>query len=155
MAVTEAQFTAAARGALLAAVEEAARGGQPYLGTAHLLLGLARQGVTARALAALGAPLPALRREVARAGPGVAVPLVVDRGAPVLTPGARAALERAVAAAARRGHPAASPEDVLLALVGQGPSFAAHVLGRLGLAPDDVRAALPSLSGRDADLRTP
>ena len=145
MAVTEAQFTEAARGALRAAIEEAARGGQPYLGTAHLLLGLARHGVTARALAGLGAPLPALRTAVALVGRGVATPLLCDRDVPVLTPGARVALAAAVAEAARLGHPAAGPEHLLLALVGPGRGFAGQVLAHLGLAPADVRAALLAL----------
>ena len=145
MAVTEAQFTEAARGALRAAVEEAARGGQPYLGTAHLLLGLARHGRTARALADLGAPLPALRTEVALVSLGAATPLLCDRDVPILTPSARAALQGAVTEAARLGHPAAGPEHLLLALVGSGRGVAGQVLARLGLAPADVRTALVTL----------
>ena len=149
MTVTAAQFTDPAQVVLLAAAAEARRGGQPYLGSAHLLLGLAYQGVTARTLVALGAPLPVLRAEVTLVCRGGTAPVVPASSAPVLTPSVRGVLERAVAEATRQGHAAAGPEHLLLALVEQGQGFAAQVLARLGLAPADVRATLLQLLERE------
>ena len=80
--VDDTRFTVPARQALLGAREEARRCGHPYLGTEHLLL----------ALAGLGAPLPALRAEVAALLAARGLPTALDPA--VDTEAVRRAVER-------------------------------------------------------------
>jgi ATP-dependent Clp protease ATP-binding subunit ClpA len=162
------RFTQEARDALTRAREEAASLGHDFVGTEHLLLGVAAgdDGI----LASLGADHPALRRAVAEMYPvgpdadalaSIGIDLDAVRrsieesfGTGALfarrgrrarnvsfCPRAKRALERALreALALRQRH--IGREHLLLALAGDGESGAARALMRCGTSPEAVRAA--------------
>jgi hypothetical protein len=113
--------------------EEEARGlGHNYVGTEHLLLGLAREGegVAARALARLNVDADAVRREIEAA---------IGRGAepvdetPPFTPRAKKVLALAEREARRLSHGYIGTEHLLLALVREGEGLAAQILVKLGV----------------------
>ena len=132
------RFTGRARRALGLAQEEAHRLGHSYIGTEHLLIGLAREGngVAAQVLASLGADSDKIRG---------AVEIVVGRGDRAvqgesgLTPRAKRVLEFAVDEARRLGHHYVGTEHLMLGLLREREGIAAGVLERLGLDSDRVR----------------
>ncbi len=135
------RFTGRARRALGLAQEEAHRLGHNYIGTEHILIGLAREGngVAAQVLGALGADSDQIR---------VAVESVIGRGDRAvqgesgLTPRAKRVLEFAVDEARRLGHHYVGTEHLLLGLMREREGIAAGVLERLGLRPDRVRSEI-------------
>jgi ATP-dependent Clp protease ATP-binding subunit ClpC len=135
------RFTGRARRALGLAQDEAHRLGHNYVGTEHILIGLAREGngVAAQVLGSLGADSDQIR---------VAVESVIGRGdRPVqgesgLTPRAKRVLEFAVDEARRLGHHYVGTEHLLLGLMREREGIAAGVLERLGLSPDRVRSEI-------------
>jgi ATP-dependent Clp protease ATP-binding subunit ClpA len=130
-------LTEAGRRVLQHASHEAQRLHHNYVGTEHLLLGLAREdeGVTAKVLANLGVELEKLRR---------AVEFIIRRGVPSpsgdvgLTPRAHTVLALALEDARRLGQAAVEPEHLLLGLVHEGEGMAAGVLESLGLVLERV-----------------
>jgi ATP-dependent Clp protease ATP-binding subunit ClpC len=135
------RFTGRARRALGLAQDEAHRLGHNYIGTEHILIGLAREGngVAAQVLGTLGADSDQIR---------VAVEAVIGRGDRAvqgesgLTPRAKRVLEFAVDEARRLGHHYVGTEHLLLGLMREREGIAAGVLERLGLNPDRVRSEI-------------
>jgi ATP-dependent Clp protease ATP-binding subunit ClpC len=135
------RFTGRARRALGLAQDEAHRLGHNYIGTEHILIGLAREGngVAAQVLGGLGADSDQIR---------VAVEAVIGRGDRAvqgesgLTPRAKRVLEFAVDEARRLGHHYVGTEHLLLGLMREREGIAAGVLERLGLNPDRVRSVV-------------
>ena len=153
------RFTGRARRALGLAQEEARRLGHNYIGTEHILIGLAREGngVAAQVLVAMGADADKIR---------TVVELVIGRGERAtqgetgLTPRAKRVLEFAVDEARRLGHHYVGTEHLLLGLMREREGIAASVLDRLGLSLDRVRTeVLQALSqnpvGSDGELEEP
>lgn len=152
------RFTDRARKALALAEDEARRLWHGYLGTEHLLVGIAaeRQGVARRLLAGVGVDLARVRE---------AVLLIIGRGAapadaaPVLppTPRLRRAVEVARAEAARHGHDYVGTEHLLLGLLHRddsdgGPPVSIAILEHLGIDLDRLRRQTLDAIGSAAGL---
>ena len=144
------RFTEGARWTLVYTQEEAQRLGHRELGTAHLLLGLLRQGdgVGARVLRELGVALrPAREAVMAVVGPGEELVW----GEITLSPRTRRVLELGVEEAQRRQHPSIDTGHLLLGLTGAGEGTAARVLRGLGVEPERVRARVVQMLSPGAD----
>jgi ATP-dependent Clp protease ATP-binding subunit ClpA len=131
------RFTDRARRAIVLAQEEARLLNHDYVGTEHLLLGLAHegQGVAARALESLGISLEAVRAQVeAVLGRGERAP----SGHLPFTPRAKKVLELTLREALELGHDYIGTEHILLGLIREGEGVAAQVLVQLGA---DLRRA--------------
>jgi ATP-dependent Clp protease ATP-binding subunit ClpA len=125
------RFTDRARRVIVLAQEEAALLNHDYIGTEHLLLGLAHegQGVAAKALESLGIRLEALRSQVEEAiGRGQRTP----SGHIPFTPRAKKVLELSLRESQQLGHNYIGTEHILLGLVREGEGVAAQVLVKLG-----------------------
>jgi hypothetical protein len=132
------KFTDGARKVLTLAQDEAQRFNHDYIGTEHLLLGLARveEGVAARVLENMNVELAKVR---------TAVEFIVGRGSqPVvgevgLTPRGKRVIELAIDESRGLGHNYIGTEHLLLGLVREGEGIAAGVLESLGVNADRVR----------------
>jgi ATP-dependent Clp protease ATP-binding subunit ClpA len=132
------RFTDRARRVVVLAQEEARLLNHDYIGTEHLLLGLAHegQGVAAKALESLGIRLEALRSQVQETiGQGQRGPT----GQIPLTPRAKKVLELSLLEAKQLGHNYIGTEHLLLGLVREGEGVAAQVLVKLGADLSRVR----------------
>ena len=143
--MSESRFTAAALGAIRLARESAAALGHAYVGSEHLLLGLAGQEFSpaAAALRAAGADSAALRAAVAqRVGTGVPV-RAPHQG---LTPNCCLAIQGAAAESRRLGQRAVNSEHLLLGLLREQDSEAFLLLAHCGVDGEalyhQVRASL-------------
>ena len=126
------RFTDRARRVVVLGQEEARELGHNYIGTEHLLLGLLREddSVAARALAAMGIGLDAVRREVRQTiGPGEGQ----EAGHIPFTPRAKKVLELSLREALTLGHNYIGTEHILLGLVREGEGVAAQVLVKQGV----------------------
>ena len=139
------RFTQRAQAALRLARESAAEMGHGYVGSEHLLLGLAREGrgVAARVLESGGLDVETLRSAVARAV-GLGTP-----GAPPyqgLTPRCKHIIEQAQAESARQRQDYVGTEHLLWGLLGEEDGVAVRVLASCGrdarLLRQDLRAAM-------------
>ena len=125
------RFTERARRVVVLAQEEARMLTHNYLGTEHILLGLAREGegVAARALESLGISLEAVRQQVEEIiGRGQEAP----SGHIPFTPRAKKVLELSLREAQQLGHNYIGTEHILLGLIREGSGVAAQVLVKLG-----------------------
>ncbi len=125
------RFTDRARRVIVLAQEEARLLNHNYIGTEHLLLGLAHegQGVAAKALEVLGIRLEALRSQVQEIiGQGQSAP----SGHIPFTPRAKKVLELSLREAKQLGHNYIGTEHILLGLIREGEGVAAQVLVELG-----------------------
>jgi ATP-dependent Clp protease ATP-binding subunit ClpC len=155
------RFTDKARQCVVLAQEEARLLDHNYIGTEHLLLGLAREadGIAAHALQRLGITLDAVRADVTTiigAGPAAA-----PSGHIPFTPRAKKVLELSLREALQLGHNYIGTEHILLGLVREGEGVAAQILvGRgadLARVREVVVGLLPSGAARPAGAgrRTP
>jgi ATP-dependent Clp protease ATP-binding subunit ClpA len=144
------RFTDRARRVVVLAQEEARLLNHNYIGTEHLLLGLAHegQGVAATALESLGISLEAVRAQVEEIiGQGQSAPT----GHVPFTPRAKKVLELSLREAKQLGHNYIGTEHILLGLVREGEGVAAQVLIRLGGDLSRVRQQVVQLlSGYEA-----
>jgi hypothetical protein len=132
------RLTPEARKVLSLAQEEAQRFNHNYIGTEHLLLGLARleEGISTTVLNNLGVELDKVRRTVE---------FIIGRGDRIvlgeigLTPRAKKVIELSWDEAKRIQHEALAPEHILLGLVHEGEGIAAGVLESLGVSLEKVR----------------
>jgi ATP-dependent Clp protease ATP-binding subunit ClpA len=138
------RFTERARRSLTMAEEEARGLYHNYIGTEHLLLGLARveEGVAARVLLEFDATADRIRSGVER---------VIGRGqqpstgAIGLTPRAKVALDLAWDEAKRLNHHYMGTEHILLGILREGEGVAAGVLESLGVTLDQSRTMILKL----------
>jgi Clp amino terminal domain, pathogenicity island component/UvrB/uvrC motif len=146
------RFTDQARQVIVAAQEEARNLGHDYIGTEHLLLGLAQAGsIAGSALERCGVSYDAALREVDQ---------VIGRGRGMsghvpLAPNAKKALQLALRESMRLGDGYIDTEHLLLGLIRegtipqrQGPAM--EVLARLGADPANVRDLITELRGSAA-----
>ena len=114
-----ARFTERASGAIAAARDAAASLGHSYIGTEHLLLGIAAEteGLGARLLSGQGLDMASLTRLVA-AEMGSGAPGAPEQG---LTSNAAAAIERAAEEARRLGQGYVGTEHLLLGVLRTAP----------------------------------
>jgi ATP-dependent Clp protease ATP-binding subunit ClpA len=131
-------FTVRARRVLRFSREEAQRFQHNYIGTEHLLLGLAREngGTAAAVLRNLGVGINKVRSSVE---------FIIGRGDRIvlgeigLTPRAKKVLELAADEARRLNHDSIGTGHLLLGLVREGEGIAAGVLESLGVNLEKVR----------------
>ncbi len=131
--------------------QEAQRFNHEYLGTEHILLGLAKEGngVGANVLRNLGVDTMKLRLEIeklVKSGPDV-----VSVGKLPQTPRARRVIEYAIEEARALNHNYVGTEHILLGLLRETSGQAAQVLMNLGLKLDTVREEVLNLLGSGAD----
>ena len=140
-----ARFTERASGAIAAALDASASLGHSYVGTEHLLLGVAAEteGLGARVLLSRGLDMLALTRLVA-AEAGSGEPGAPEQG---LTPNARLAIERAAEDARRLGHGCIGTEHLLLGLVRTPDCAAARTLAAAGSGPNELYTDIMALFG--------
>jgi ATP-dependent Clp protease ATP-binding subunit ClpA len=132
------RFTERARRSLTLAEEEARGLHHNYIGTEHLLIGLARvaEGVAAKVLLEFDGTADRLRS---------AVETVIGRGAEPptgaigLTPRSKAALDLAWDEARRFNHHYMGTEHILLGLLREGEGIAAGVLESFGVSLEQAR----------------
>ena len=125
------RFTDRARNVVVLAQQEARLLRHNYIGTEHILLGLAREsdGLAAKALDALGIGLEAVREQVVElTGRGQKSP----SGHIPFTPRAKKVLELSLREALQFGHNYIGTEHILLGLIREGEGVAAQVLVTLG-----------------------
>ena len=133
--------TGAARLAMHLGRQEAEALRRPRLGTEHVLLGILRleSGPACAALKRAGVDLGAVRgavMELHNEDPNDDARFNREPLPP--SPQCRAALERSVHEAARRGDDRLRPEHLLVALLTDAGSGAVRSLARLGVEPDQV-----------------
>ncbi len=151
--MTDSRFTSTALGAIRSAQENAARLGHSYVGSEHLLLGLAslEYSPAAQALHRAGADRKTLRAGVVRRV-GVGVPARCPRQG--LTPHCCQAIRGAAEESRRLGQRAVSAEHLLLGLLGETDSGAFRVLDSCGVdIPALYRRVTASLGGEEAAPR--
>ena len=133
--ISETRFTQRAQAALRLAQEGSAELGHGYVGSEHLLLGLARegQGIASRVLRGAGLEGETIRSAIARLV-GVGAP--GSRPSQGLTPRCKKIIELSLGEAARLGHHYVGTEHLLLGLLREGDGVAQRVLVSSGA---DVR----------------
>jgi len=132
------KFSERARRVLTIAQEEARQLNHSYIGTEHILLGLAREeeGVAAKILANMGVGLSKIRS---------AVEFIIGRGEKPstgetgLTPRAKRVIELAIDEARQLNHNYIGTEHLLLGLLREGEGIAAGVLDSLGITIEKTR----------------
>ena len=132
------KFSERARRVLTIAQEEARNLNHSYIGTEHILLGLAREeeGVAAKVLTNLGAGLGKVRS---------AVEFIIGRGEKPgagetgLTPRAKKVIELAIDEARNLGHNYIGTEHLLLGLLREGEGVAASVMDSFGITIERAR----------------
>lgn len=140
-----ARFTERASGAIAAARDAAASLGHSYIGTEHLLLGIAAEteGLGARLLSGQGLDMASLTRLVA-AEMGSGAPGAPEQG---LTSNAAAAIERAAEEARRHGQGYVGTEHLLLGVLRLPDCAAVRLLNTSGRAPDTIYTEILDLFG--------
>lgn len=141
------KFTDRARKVMTLANDEARRLNHEYLGTEHILLGLAKEqyGVATNVLRNLGIDLTRVRDQVERL-------VQCGQGAPAsgelpATPRAQKLIEHACEEARQLNHNYPGTEHLLLALVRDSESLASKVLLELGVTFEQVREETLNLLG--------
>ena len=136
------RFSAGAQKVVLIAQEESKKFNHDYIGTEHLLLGLASaEGeLSSKILAALGAPPSKIRMEIEQII-GIGDNLVMLAEVP-LTPRVRKVLENASEEAAASGSDFINTEHILLVITAEEEGSAAKILNNLGITPEAIRLAV-------------
>ena len=147
--LNETRFTDRAQTALRLAQEASAELGHGYVGSEHLLLGLAREGkgVAATVLKGAGLEGDAIRGAIAR---------LVGVGAPGglpsqgLTPRCKKIIELALNEAARLGHRYVGTEHLLMGILREGDGVAVRVLAGAGAEPRKLYGDVVAAMGGEA-----
>jgi len=147
--LNETRFTERAQTALRLAQEASSELGHGYVGSEHLLLGLAREGkgVAAKVLQGAGLTPESLRAAVARM---VGVGSPGERPSQGLTPRCKKIIELSLAEAARLGHHYVGTEHLLLGILREGDGVAARVLAAAGVEPRRLYQDLMSAMGGES-----
>ena len=143
-------FTEKANRALNMAIDTAERFGHTYIGSEHLLLGLAKEGTGAAAviLSDKGITVERLEKLMAEAiGRGNPTSLTPDR----FTPRAKRVLEMSLSGARSMGSALVGTEHLLTAILEEGDNYAVRFISELDVDPGDImRAALKVMGADDA-----
>ncbi len=148
------RFTERAQQVLVLAQEEAKRLNHNFIGTEHLLLGLAREGsgIAARALQNMSVDLNRVRQEVERITPKG--DKVIQQGISY-TPRAKRVVELAIEESQNLGHNYVGTEHLMLGLVREGEGIAAQVLSNVGIDLKRARKeVIQLLGGEETGERT-
>ena len=146
MAVRETRFTERAQTALRLAQESSTELGHGYVGSEHLLLGLAREGrgVAARVLQSAGLEGEAIRSGIARMVGVGAAGAMPSQG---LTPRCKKVIELSLAEAARLGQSYVGTEHLLLGILREGDGVAVRVIAASGVEPRRLYADVVAAMG--------
>src|SRR6266851_3465573 len=138
------RFTERARQVVFFAQEEAARLGENYVGTEHLLLGLVREddSVGARILQRLGISLESVRSEVFQQVTRGQGNLGQDM---LLTPRAKKVIDLSYDEARQLNNNYLGTEHLLLGLIREGDGLASRVLVKLGADLERTRRDLQAM----------
>src|SRR5216683_659695 len=149
------RFTDRARKVMQLANQEAQRFKHEYIGTEHILLGLAKEGagVAANVLKNLDINLEKIRREVEKIV--VFGPDEVTMGKLPQTPRAKKVIEYAIEEARNLNHNYVGTEHLLLGLLREHDGVAAQVLMNLGLKLEEVREEVLNLLGAGVENEEP
>jgi ATP-dependent Clp protease ATP-binding subunit ClpC len=136
------RFTAGAQKVVLIAQEEAKKLNHDYVGTEHLLLGLAyAEGeLSSKILTALGVTGEKIKQEIEQLV-GVGDNLVMLAEVP-FTPRAKKVLEHSFEEAQIMGMPFIGTEHILLGITSEEEGVAAKILSNLSLNGDLIRAVV-------------
>jgi ATP-dependent Clp protease ATP-binding subunit ClpC len=145
------RFTDRSRRAMQLANQEAQRLNHEYIGTEHILLGLAKEGngVAASVLKNLDADFGRIRMEIEKIV--VASPEMITIGKLRQTPQAKKAIEFAIEEAMLLHHNYVGTEHLLLGLLREGEGLAAVVLNDIGLTLQGVRDEVMRILGHSKD----
>lgn len=138
------RFSESAKGSLTRAQREAENGGQSYIGTEHLLLGLAGQedGLAAMALSNFGLELLTVRAIIRQA-------LVQDRPSAlsqiIPTSRVKRIIEMAFELARSENSSFVDTGHLLVAIADEGHGIAAQVLVDRGIPPSRVRDEISAM----------
>src|SRR3977135_1426002 len=142
------RFNDRAKRVLALAQDEAIRFNHNYIGTEHLLLGLAREGegVAAKALESLGVTLSKLR---------TSIEMIVGRGDSTaspseitLSPRTKKVIELAIDEARKLDHRHVGTEHLLLGLVREGGHIGAKALESIDVTLEQVRERVIAIVGQ-------
>jgi ATP-dependent Clp protease ATP-binding subunit ClpC len=138
------RFTERARRVVYFAQEEAARLGETFVSTEHLLLGLVREkdSVACRLLDKMGVSLSRIRSEVERQVPRGEGRLSQDMA---LTPRAKRVIDLAYDEARQLNNNYIGTEHLLLGLIREGEGLAGRVLIRMGVDLERTRREVAQL----------
>ena len=147
--MNETRFTQRAQAALRLAQESAAELGHGYVGSEHLLLGLAGEGrgVASKVLLAAGLEPEKLKKTVAQLV-GVGTPGAAPSQG--LTPRCKKIIELSLTEAVRLGHQYVGTEHLLLGILREGDGVAVRVLDAAGVEPRRLRGDLSAAMGGEA-----
>ena len=152
--MADSRFTSTALGAIRLAQENAARLGHCYVGSEHLLLGLACQeySLAARLLGEAGADSRSLRAAVVQmVGTGAPGP-TLRQG---LTPRCCQVIRRAAEECRRLGGPAVGAEHLLLGVLLEPDSSGARLLGACEVDREGLRRAVYAALGGEEGAPRP
>ena len=142
------KFTDQARQVLVLAQEEARLLSHNYIGTEHVLLGVADQGegAGAEALAAIGLTADAIRAEIETSiGRG----LEPAGGHIPFTPRVKKSLEHAMREAMKYGDGTIAPAHLLLGVLRHGDNAAVRLIAKMGHDPSQLRTRVFGLAVAD------
>ena len=143
-------FTQKANRALNLAVEAAQNMGHRYVGTEHVLYGLAAEGsgVAAAALEQCGISAQTVQSKIAAtSGTGAQTRLSAD----AFTPRTKRVLQTAAYISAKMGQSYVGTEHLLLALISDGDSYAVSFLRELGVSPTMLAEAVQGSMSQGGD----
>ena len=152
--MADSRFTSTALGAIRLAQENAVRLGHCYVGSEHLLLGLACQeySLAARLLGEAGADSRSLRAAVVQlVGTGAPGP-TLRQG---LTPRCCQVIRRAAKECRRLGGPAVGAEHLLLGVLLETESSGARLLGACEVDRESLRRAVYAALGGEEGVSRP
>ena len=152
--MADSRFTSTALGAIRLAQENAVRLGHCYVGSEHLLLGLACQeySLAARLLGEAGADSRSLRAAVVQlVGTGAPGP-TLRQG---LTPRCCQVIRRAAEECRRLGGPAVGAEHLLLGVLLESESSGARLLGACEVDRESLRRAVYAALGGEEGVSRP
>jgi ATP-dependent Clp protease ATP-binding subunit ClpC len=133
------------------AKEEAVTMKHDYLGTEHILLGIAREGGLAKeVLGELGIDLKELEEEIKKAVPVGKREEIEEL---TLTPRAKRALEIALEESRSFGHRYIGSEHLLLGLLGEGEGIASQILTSKGVDLTKARSKLMEILGEPGRVK--
>jgi ATP-dependent Clp protease ATP-binding subunit ClpC len=145
------RFTDRARKVMKLANEEAARLNYEYIGTEHVLLGLAKEGsgVAAHVLENVGAGFDRLRKEVDKLVGAKMDPLTIENRPHV--PRVRNLIDSSLEEARKLNHHYVGTEHLLLGLLREREGVAAILLMNMGLKLEDVRREVLNILGHEIE----
>ena len=141
------KFTQKAQNAIHAACNYARELGHTYIGSEHLLLGLAAEqgGIASQLLEGLGITSQRLKESICALA-GVGAPTMV--GADEMTPRSKRILEFSAELARKNGQTYIGTEYLLLAILEESDSVAVRALEDCGISTSDLKSSVSSFLGK-------